>query len=114
MNVYYNQISGRYDLMHPDRLQWQIKLRVDDKIIYECFDSERDIDGWLPTEVAELILERSNYYLYNSRQAVVKETVEWIREHASEVNDSYLLTQIANHKKQIDRLESYLSEDYNG
>ena len=114
MSVSFYQTSGHYDWMHPENRQWQIILNAGDFKISEVFDEEQDISDMLPTDVAELILERSEHYLYKSNKVQVQERVQWIRDHANEVNDEYLERQIGFLRTRIHDLELQFSEDYNG
>jgi hypothetical protein len=126
MNVDMRSRRGNYNFIDPSQYQTEVWVRVDNRYMSETWADDMiapDVDTMMPSEVVELIAERSKRWLYSSGRELLLANVTWVREHAEEVNDAWARALIDRYRHQIVDLEEkilrlnncyVLEEDYNG
>jgi hypothetical protein len=114
--------KGRYDLCSTEE-KWCVSVRLPPgapkEAISQTWDleDEPDIDGLPPSDVVELISERLESFLVNTRREEDRKVIEWVRENAEPLDALWAGSEIERLKRQIEaeereikRLEQYTAE----
>ena len=102
---------GRYNLAGTEK-SWCVTLYTSEGHFSETWpeDEKPDIDGLLPSEVMDLLVERlDSYWIHTGRVEKKARMTAW-QEKASAFDDAYLVAQIERLEKQIQTTKRRLND----
>ena len=109
--------SGRYNYCNYLEKSWMVTLHdlpegcpANSLSEFWKEDDEPDIDGLMPSEVIELFEERLNKYLIHTGRKKKEEIIQWLKDHAIDIDIDWLLSRIT--KYDIDSIISEVRKLY--
>jgi hypothetical protein len=112
MKTYYNKSKGIYSMKFSGKSEpeWQVWMQLPEgapkRGISETWDQddEPDIDGLLPSEVAELMAKRNESYWIKTSKEENRAVYEWIAANAPAIDEAWLADQIIAKERELEGL----------
>ena len=122
MKVFISKSLGTYNLANPGQKQWSVELRViglqDSPLVLSATweeDDEPDIDGLAPSGIMDLLDQRFESYLVDTKREKKRAVLASMRESAEEIDKAWAASRVASFRKEVERLNykiAFLTREY--
>ena len=123
MKVFISKSLGAYNWANPGQKQWSVELRVmglqDSPLVLSATleeDDEPDIDGFSPSEVMDLLVQRFESYIIDTNREKRRTSLAWMRENTEEIDKAWAASRVESFREEVEILNrkiASLTREYN-